>query len=1426
MGKGIGKILIGAAIIGAAFVTGGAALLPGFAVAGTAGITSAAVIGAALSTTALGSLVLGIGASIALSGVSQSLAKVPKASLAQMERLNASLVPGAARKIVFGSTAMATDIRYTEPSGTDQEYVDYIIAVASHAVDSIDEIWLEDVQAWTSGGGAQGKYVGYLTVDTRLEGTAANAITINGGSKWGSSRRLTGCAYVHLRIKRTGNTKKADSPFASGLPSRMTIIGRGAKLYDPRRDSTVPGGSGSMRANDQSTWAYAPGGTTIGENLALQSLWYLLGWRINGKLAVGRGIPPDRLNLASFAAAANLCDEPVTLAAGGTERRYEGAGVVSEADDPQSVLQTLMSGCNGRLRDGSGRLSLAILHNDLALASLDPGLNDDDVLSPFTWNPDPSLEQSFNIVRGRFTDPSSASLYQPVPYPEVSLPSTDGIDRALTLDLLACESASRAQRLAKTSLQRKQYQRSFSAVFSARAWKYQVGDVVPLTFAALGFNRRLFRVEQQTIQMDGTCPMVLTEENPAIYAWDADETAAVQPAAPIVYDSRNNPLVQGINDAALTAAWPTVTDPINTKPADNATNSADPASPFGPTGTVAQALQRVVDVQGIITDIQSQIEGLGAADLAALQAELGQAQADIVSANTEIDGVQADLAGALVTISSVSSVANEARAAVTAEAGTRAGADGALGTRIENLTTTVGGNTTAISTEVTARTTATAALGQRIDTLTTTVGGVSASVTSETTARTTADTALGSRVDTVTANLAGTESKASTALVATNTLAGRVDTVEFRQLVRANLQANGGLADASFATNGMTNAPAGAGFGDSPYWGRHYYHGANGTVATYMPAILAPAGEVVTVSFDRILYSTGGTTRVDAALYASSNGTGAEIYSPSSPALGQANFTDAARQSFTFTMPAGRNSLRIRLVQEGVTGQTIVGWRRLKVEFGAAPATLYSDDASDTVAFGRIRSTEVASAGVASRTTDLETGIGGLTGRVSTAESSISNINGTVATLQTTVSAIANPTLNLVTNSTFAQGGAGWSYDGNWTPESNYQQMRWFGGSGATTSVCYSPPFSAIVGAQYSAAVEMYTMGLNSGTFTADIMWLDASDNTVGYSNRTALVTGKFDWSRLTRNGNAGGMACPTGATKGRVRVFLEGASASSGAVAFRRVQIEKSPIIHDWQEGSNADALAAQVTTNAAAIATLQGKLAGAYWQVESSVAGVSAKVSVVAMTSNGSTTSAVEIVARQFSVRTGAGDQPVLSVVGNQVQIAGNLVVSGSIQGGAVGADKLGSDVSRYASASWTGSIHPSEGQSVQVPGFQVALGLCAPKGSFLFLAGATLINTSGPDKTETRNGKPFYTHYVPDGGVVIYAIDNEGHTYSVPLTGQSFQQVLATTPFSPVFIATVSRGNTNSGIIDQGDYYEQFISADYVLTGLSINAAWGAI
>lgn len=466
----------------------------------TAGV-SLGISAAILSAVSLGA---SIGASL--------LSPRPKAaqtSRENIDRLRASIDPRTPRKIAFGISALATDIRDEEFTDS-QAYFHRFIVVAAHKVNAITEIWFDDKKAWTSAGGVQGEFVGYLTVDAILEGSAANAINVS--ARMGTTRRYTGCAYVRLRYKLTGNTSKVDSPFAQQITTRITIRGNGAYCYDPRLDSTVAGGSGAHRANNQATWTWD---SNACRNPAIAMLFYLLGWTINGALSVGKGIPMDRLDLASFAVAANICDESVAKAGGGTEPRYRCDGVWSEGDAPSTVIDMLKTCMNADLDDVDGKIRLTVFHNDLATPVAD--FTDNDVLGDFDWTPGPTLDQTFNIVRGIYTDPSDNSLYQPVDYPEIVGASPDGIDRIETLDLPMVESASQAQRIAWLRLRRQQFGGTFKADFQATAWQVQKNDVLRFSFTRRGWVNKLFRVAEMALRTDGVVPLVLREESADVY---------------------------------------------------------------------------------------------------------------------------------------------------------------------------------------------------------------------------------------------------------------------------------------------------------------------------------------------------------------------------------------------------------------------------------------------------------------------------------------------------------------------------------------------------------------------------------------------------------------------------------------------------------------------------------------------------------------------------------------------------------------------------------------------------------------------------------------------------------------------------------------------------------------------------------------------
>lgn len=553
-------------------------------------------------------------AGTALQAVGQALIKRPEASTSTMDRLNASLVTDTPRKIAFGRTALNTDLRYQEWWGANQEYCSQVFVVASHWCESIDEIWLDDKLAWSSAGGVAAPFAGYLVVQPRPQATAGLAFAAGWSGRWGVNASFAGCATLYLQFKVTGNGKKATSPFASSITSRVTVVGKGARLPDPRFDSTA-GGSGAVRVGDQSTWAWAPQGYEVGRNPALALLFYLVGWRIQNPqtgtwtLAVGRGIPIDRIDLDSFITAANLCDEPVTRADGSIEPRYRCDGTFSEGDDPPQVIAGFEACMNAKLRDSTGRFSLQILHNDLATPVVD--FTDDDVLGDFTWTAGNNLNDRKNLVRGRYVDPSA--LYQLVDFPAVRLASLDGIDRIDSVDLGLVQSPSQAQRLAKQRLQRMQYPGAFGAEFNARGWAVKDGDIVRLTFSALGFDRKLFRVAEGLIDPTGVVPLVLVEEHADIYAWDQSETAAVQAAEPNRFDPLLLPLVQAIDDAGKTAEWPAIVG--EGKPEDFATNSADPQSPFGGK-KVIDALQIMEKVPAIVADVSDLRDARGRLDAA------------------------------------------------------------------------------------------------------------------------------------------------------------------------------------------------------------------------------------------------------------------------------------------------------------------------------------------------------------------------------------------------------------------------------------------------------------------------------------------------------------------------------------------------------------------------------------------------------------------------------------------------------------------------------------------------------------------------------------------------------------------------------------------------------------------------------------------
>ncbi len=488
---------------------------------------------AAATVAAITSAVIGVGVSLALTAVGTLFRKAPQSvSQSMADRLQNSVVPSAPRKIVFGRTAAGADVRFFETWGPKKDRYAQVIALASHKV-AIREIYLEDELTWNRGLVAHQDGINSLRAVN--EGSATNGQAIGSGAYWTSTSTFTGCAYIAIDWKLDSKV------WPQGIPQKVITVVDGCPVYDPRLDSSA-GGSGPHRADDQSTWEFYHAGTEIGRNPALSLLTYMLGYRLNGKLLWGMGIPLNRINLDNFRVYANVCEERVVTADGGTVQRYCADGIVSTSDTHETVLSALtaaMGSC--KLADVGGVYGLIGGYDD----TLGPkqAFDESDLVggidapSPYNWVPSGPARETYNIVRGRFADP--AQLYQLVDWGVIETDNlADNVPRTQSLDLGFVSRAETCQRIGKQFLMREAKTPGFfTANFGTKAFATQVGSLVTLSLPSQGWNNKLFRVQSQTETALMVYQMTLREESPEVYGWDREEKPLPATIRPGGYDA-------------------------------------------------------------------------------------------------------------------------------------------------------------------------------------------------------------------------------------------------------------------------------------------------------------------------------------------------------------------------------------------------------------------------------------------------------------------------------------------------------------------------------------------------------------------------------------------------------------------------------------------------------------------------------------------------------------------------------------------------------------------------------------------------------------------------------------------------------------------------------------------------------------------------
>jgi hypothetical protein len=489
-------------VIVAAVVAAGVSTAVGVAV----GTIAVAAAGAAFISAAATGIVLG-GVAMALSptprlsspslrlpGAAGSSASATQVALGTDQTVSVR-EPVAAHRVIYGRTRVGGTIVFLQTTESNK-YLHLVIAVAGHEVEEFEKVYFDDEEVTLDGSGIGFNNLARIKFNLGSDDqTAFSQLVSESGGKWTNDHRLRGIACVYVRL-----TYDQDK-FPNGIPN-ITFQVKGKKVYDPRTDTTV--------------WSANP---------ALCLVDYLT----NTKYGLASNYATE-IDETQLIAAANICDEQINLAEGGTENRYESNGVIETSDTPESIINVILGSMAGKAVYSSG------IWRVVPGAYYTPTLSfdEDDLRSGLRVQSLVSRRENFNAVKGVFS--SVADNYVITDFPpivsETFLNEDNGERVFKSIELGMTTSASMAQRIAKIDLLRARQQITLTLALKLQGLKANVGDMIQVTNTRFGWTNKVFEVTSAVISLGETpgVDLELREVASSVYDWNSSEEQILDPA--------------------------------------------------------------------------------------------------------------------------------------------------------------------------------------------------------------------------------------------------------------------------------------------------------------------------------------------------------------------------------------------------------------------------------------------------------------------------------------------------------------------------------------------------------------------------------------------------------------------------------------------------------------------------------------------------------------------------------------------------------------------------------------------------------------------------------------------------------------------------------------------------------------------------------
>lgn len=505
-------------------------------VIGAIGSVLGAISAFSIGGFAIGNALLQVGLNLALN----ALFAPKKASVGQRQAsiLEIELGEGP-RRAMIGLSATAGALVNAWTDGSSNEYETQIIRLSDTWIDGLVEFYNDDKGPYpfTADGAVnhadfKDGSTSYLWMefrDGRPGQTVAPIITNQGvaageytAPELAAGGSFKGIAYVVVRYK------VSDKVWKNGRP-KFRFVCRGTRVYDPRLDSTVAGGSGPQRWGDPTTYAYSTNARVLHFNY-MRGFWNYAA--SPAQLMVGPGRTADECPPEQGIADANLCDEAVTLKNGGTEPRYRAAGTIFANEQWADVEEHFAAAMGGQLVERGGTVGA------------DPGaarsavfeFTDDDFLveGEIAYQGKVSRDKLVNTITTRYVDPTN--LWEEATSPPRR--SQDDIDadgevREQSYDLVLVTSGTQAQRIGEIYRRRARLQPSAVVPLGPAFMQMEEGDVCGWTSARrFGGERREFEV--QGVDHDDNCNVqaALKQYASSIFTWNpaVDELDPKNPA--------------------------------------------------------------------------------------------------------------------------------------------------------------------------------------------------------------------------------------------------------------------------------------------------------------------------------------------------------------------------------------------------------------------------------------------------------------------------------------------------------------------------------------------------------------------------------------------------------------------------------------------------------------------------------------------------------------------------------------------------------------------------------------------------------------------------------------------------------------------------------------------------------------------------------